>query len=81
MKQYLLIQPYKKSDSLKWLKEEDLSDINQLMRDRNIEKFLNELPKEPDPFYWEEGDAILLEVKILKVKPVEIVEKWKITDD
>lgn len=78
MKKYLLIQPYKKSDSIKWLHEPDIADINQLMRDRNIKKFLNELPKESDPFFWSEEEAMLLEVKILKVKPVEVVEKWEI---
>lgn len=78
IKKYLLIQPYKQSDSIKWLSEEEITDINQLMRDRNIKKFLNELPKEPDPFYWSEEEAMLLEVKILKVKSVEVVEKWQV---
>lgn len=85
-KHYLLIQPDEDGNPIRWLSETDVADLEQLMRDHSIERFLNNWPKysdgsfKTDPNYWEEGDAMLMEAKLLKVKPVEVVKKWKIED-
>lgn len=45
---------------------DDIDDILENPRDYCIDNFLQELPKEKDPNYWNSGDALLLEVKVLK---------------
>ena len=81
-KNYLLINPNEDGDNpISWLTETDVTDISQLMRDNGIEKFLDKMPTEVDPNYWPVGEALLLEAKILKIKAVEVVQKWEIENE
>ncbi len=80
MSKYLLLIPDEDGNPLRWLDSEEVKNIEQLKEDYGIERFLTQedLNKEDDPNSWEEGDAMLLEIKIKKVVPVEVVTKYEV---
>lgn len=63
MKKYLLIKSDEDGEPCSFY--EDIQDILDNPEDYGIEKFLTKIP-DKDPMYWEEGAALLLEIKILK---------------
>lgn len=78
MSKYLLIQPDEDGNPITVLDAEETKDINQFKKDYGIEKFLDDWPEETDPNYWNEGEALLLEARVVKVKPVKIIEGWEL---
>ena len=78
MKKYILIQPDEDGNPITWLQSEELENIHDFMIDYGIKKFLDHLPAEQDPQYWEDGEAMLLEVEIKQIVPVKVVEKYEI---
>ena len=78
MKNYIIIRRDDDGTSVSWLQEEELQDVKKLMEDHGIKNFLTEWSAYKTPDYWEEGYAMLLEVKIKKVVPIEIVNSYKI---
>lgn len=90
VKRYLLIQGDEDGNPLRWLSVREVDDIPTLMEDHGIKHFVDDVPTEQigslaraiDPNYWPEGQALLLEVKVVRVKPVEVVTSYAIeTDD
>lgn len=64
-KKYLLIQSNKGGEPCTFL--DDIQDVLDNAEDYGIAKFLDSIP-DRDPNYWEEGEALLLEIAILRPK-------------
>lgn len=77
---YLLIQPDEDGNPLRWITQEQVQDIKQLMEDYGISNWLYDDPI-TDPNYWGEGNAMLLSVNVLKIIPVETVTKYEIAGE
>jgi hypothetical protein len=77
-KRYILLRPDEDGNPVTWVQEKELSDLALFKDEWMIERFLEDVPKNPDPSYWKDGDAMLLEVTIKKVVPVTVVEKYEI---
>lgn len=78
MKQYILIMGDEDGNPIKWLLDNDIKDIGQLMEDYGVTKWLDKLPDNNDPNYWEMGWAMLLEVEIKTPKPKTVVKEWEL---
>lgn len=80
---YALIQADEDGDPIRWLDARDVQDIGQLMEDHGVTELLDELPPEDsrDPSYWHDGVAMLVEIRVLKVRPKERVTNWEIVAD
>jgi hypothetical protein len=63
---------------LSWLQPGAMDDIAQLMEDYGIKRFMDDVPDKSDPNYWNDGEALLLEVRILRVRPKEVVTAWAV---
>lgn len=81
MKNYLLLIPDEDGNPIRLLGDEEIKDISQLKEEFGIKEFLDDWPETIDPNYWGDGVAMLLKVKVLKVKPKKVVEKWTIEDE
>jgi len=77
-KRYILLRPDEDGNPITWVDSEELDDIKGLIEDYNIKRFLTDVPRNPDPNYWVDGDALLLEVKVRRVVAVTVVEKYEI---
>jgi hypothetical protein len=62
---YVLVQP-SEDGPITFL--ESLDDVLDDPGGFGIDTFLTEVPDNQDPNYWEEGDALLLSVEVVKVK-------------
>lgn len=80
MRQFILIQPSEDDNPISWLKRDQIHDIGQVIDDYGIERFLDAVPNEDgaDPNYWQDGSALLLEVRVIKVRPKEVVTAWEV---
>lgn len=68
MKYYLLLTPDEDGNPLTFLDEEELREfLADPLEYAGVEKFLTRLDENgTDPNYWNDGEGMLLEVKILK---------------
>jgi hypothetical protein len=74
---YLLIKANEDGEPCTFLdKDELLYLLKDPIESYGIRKFLKEIPEEKNVQYWEEDQALLLEFKIIKVKPV--TTSWEI---
>lgn len=73
--------PDEDGNPLRVLSDGEVKDIKELMQDHSIEQFLGDWPEEKDPSYWKNGDALLLETRVVRVKPREIVQSWELETD
>lgn len=62
---YVLIKP---SEDCPVSFLEDIDDVLSDPEGYGVDTFLKEVPENDDPNYWDEGDALLLKVEIVKVK-------------
>jgi hypothetical protein len=73
----MLIQSDEDGNPVRWLKPEQIADIEGLMEDYGIKRFVDEID-ESDPSYWSDGRAMLFEVRLLRVRPKKIVTSWTV---
>jgi hypothetical protein len=78
MKRYVLVKSDEDGNPMSWIQAGDLDDIVQLMEDYGIKRFMDDVPNDTDPNYWARGDALLLEVRVLRVRPKEVVTAWTV---
>lgn len=78
MKRYILIKGDEDGNPVKWLDPGEINAIAQLREDYSIEEFMNDVPPagERNPSYWRDGIGLLLEVRVLRVRPKETVTEW-----
>ena len=68
MKKYLLILSDEDGEPCEFLDEKELQEVlADPLEYAGIDKFLTKIPKQ-DPMYWDEGTALLLEIKIIDPK-------------
>lgn len=79
-KHYVIVKVDEDGNPLSWITPDHLEDISELMEDYGITRFMDSLPDERDrdPSYWHDGQALLLEVRVLRVRPKEVVQSWTI---
>lgn len=75
---YALIKGDEDGNPVSWLDASEVEDIAALMENYSISRFMDDVPEEPNPNYWTDGEALLLEVRVLKVRPKEVVTSWAI---
>jgi len=68
MKQYILIQANEDGNPITFL--DNVNDVLESPEDHGVKVFLSSLPENTDPNYWEYGQAILAEIKILSPKVI-----------
>lgn len=78
MKQYLLIRPDEDGNPLRWLTEDDVRDLlGDPLGTYSVKQFITPaLRPEPDPNYWADGDAMLVEYTVVVPEPVTTA--WKL---
>jgi hypothetical protein len=74
-KKYLLIKKNEDGEPCSFY--EQIDEILENPDDYGISTFLYDIPKE-DPMYWKKGNALLLEIKVLK--PVVKATAFKLED-
>lgn len=71
MAEYILIRPDDDGNPIMFLHNENaLEDFLSETNEYGVDRFLDTIPKQEDPNYWDTGTAILAEIKILKLKTV-----------
>lgn len=75
---YALIKGDEDGNPICWLDDGEVADIAALMKNYSVKQFMDDVPDQADPNYWSDGEALLLEVRVLKVRPKEVVTSWQI---
>ncbi len=83
MPRYMIVQADEDGNPISWLDKQDTEcvendELEQVMEDHGVTRFMDEVPKEygGNPYFWSTGDALLLRVEIMRVRPKETVTRW-----
>jgi len=72
---YALIQGNEDGRSVNYLEESEIENINQLMEDYGIDKWVE---KYDDPNYWKDTEAMLVKIQVCNPIPKKVVNTWEI---
>ena len=82
MTKYAYIHPDEDGNTLTFVEEDELDELLDNPREfAGIETFVGEekLEEEADPQNWDEGEAMLVKIEV--IKPKEKTKAWVIEDD